>query len=90
MLEQRWPEVDMEYKLDLSCVVNNQECCSYKFPRREFDLLDEATSLKFLTENEIYVKYNSGLKILSTKFEHLPGVYATLSVITEPKKKSPS
>ena len=88
VLEQNWPEIDMDYKLELTCVVNNQECCTFKLPRREFDLLDETTSLKHLKGNEIFNKYNGGLRILSTKFEHIPGIYATLSVTTEPKKKT--
>ncbi|XP_057371482.1 leucine--tRNA ligase, mitochondrial-like [Daphnia carinata] len=87
VLEQSWPQVDYDYNLDLVCVVNNQQGCTIKLPRSQLDTLDEAMALRLLQQDHLFIKYNSAQKILSTKFDHYPGMDATLTVITEPKKK---
>ncbi|XP_060534857.1 probable leucine--tRNA ligase, mitochondrial [Cylas formicarius] len=44
VLCQRWPEVDADYELELSCQVNGHEYCSVKMPRVRLEALttDEA------------------------------------------------
>jgi hypothetical protein len=44
-------------------------------------------ALELLKQDELYIKYNGTQQILKTKFDHYPGLDATLHVITEPRKK---
>jgi len=87
VLEQSWPQVDMDYTLDLNCVINNQQGCTIKIPRCELDKFNVSMALELLKQDELYIKYHGTKQILKTKFDHYPGVDATLHVITEPKKK---
>lgn len=90
VLEQKWPEVDNDYNLDLQCVVNNQQACTLKIPRWKLDSLDETLALTLLQQNEIYIKYYGTQKISNIKFDHYPGMDAILNVIMEPKQKATS
>lgn len=83
-----WPQVDNEYNLDLVCVVNNQENCKIKIPRSQLDTFNETMALDLLKQDLSFQKYHSEKKILKTVFDHYPGMDATLSVITEQKKKA--
>ncbi|XP_046634883.1 probable leucine--tRNA ligase, mitochondrial isoform X2 [Daphnia pulicaria] len=87
VLEQNWPQVDMDYNLELNCVVNNQPACTIKIPRCELDMFNVSMALELLKQDELYIKYNGTQQILKTKFDHYPGLDATLHVITEPRKK---
>ena len=88
VLEQRWPQVDSNYPLELSCIVNTQECCAFKIPRSQLDQLDETAALEFLQKNDIFIKYHGGSKILKKSFLLYPGLKATLELVTEQKKKN--
>jgi hypothetical protein len=87
VLEQNWPQVDMDYNLELNCVVNNQPACTIKIPRCELDMFNVSMALELLKQDELYIKYNGTQQILKSKFDHYPGLDATLHVITEPRKK---
>ena len=77
----------MNYKLDLNCVVNNQQACTIKIPRCELDKLNVSMAIELLKQDKLYVKYNGTKNILNTKYDHYPGLDATLYVTTESQKK---
>ena len=86
-MEQRWPQVDSDYSLDLNCIVNTQECAIFKIPRSQLDQLDETTAFELLQKNDNFIKYYGGSKILKTSFLLYPGLQASLELVTEQKKK---
>ena len=86
-MEQRWPQTDADYSLDLSCVVNDQECCLFKIPRSQLDQLDEITAFELLKKNENFIKYHGSSRVLKTSFLLYPGLQASLQLVTEQKKK---
>ena len=89
MLEQRWPQVDMDYHLDLRCLVNNQECCEpIKMPRSKLDELDESSALKLLQESENYLKYYASCAILKTTFEHHHGLSSVIRLLVDETNKT--
>ena len=88
VLEQSWPQVDMDYNLDLNCFINNQQVCTIKVPRCELDECNVSIAVQLLKQNESYVKYHRTKQILKTKFDHYPGVDATLYITTEQKEQT--
>lgn len=92
LLEQRWPEIDRDYQLDLICKVNGQDCCVIKLPMTEFtpELLDQQRALQLFRQNESFLKYHSTRKVVRTEFDLCPGIQAMITLITEqkPKKKA--
>lgn len=92
VLEQRWPQVDKDYLVDMRCFVNNQECCKpIMMPRSEQDGLTESIALGLLQQNEAFLKYYGACQILKTTFEHYPGISSTIRLLVEEqnKKKPP-
>ena len=90
-MEQKWPQVDMDYSLDLKCVVNHQDCgASIKMPRHQLDRLDEATALQLLKQNETFIKHHGSSPILNVTFDHYPGLSATITLVTDRVKQKKS
>ena len=87
MLQQKWPQVDPDYKLDLICKVNGQENGVVKMPRHQLDLLDAPTAIQLGQQHDNFVKYYSNRKILQSSFDLYPGIQATLNLVVEQKKK---
>ena len=89
-MEQKWPEIDQDYNLELVCIVNNQENGVFKLPRHKLDNLDEKMAMELLKQDPTYIKYHSAKPIIRIRYDHYPGMDCCLSVFTEQKKKDVS
>ena len=88
VLEQRWPEVDMDYELEFVVKINGQESFAVKMPRHQLDQLKKEDAMNLAQNHETFIKYHSKKNILKTSFELYHGIQATLSLEAESKKKS--
>lgn len=73
VLDQAWPQVDPEYKLTLSFMVNGTEITSMKLERSKFDLLTEANAFDLAYKEEAVVNYIKNRKIVNVKCKLFPG-----------------
>lgn len=87
VLEQTWPNIDMDYCLDLVCQTNGYENAVVKIPRRELETMDYNTAVKLaLDQKEVQ---NQLLKrdILEIKFNIYSGYQGVVNIIATDKHK---
>ncbi|KAK0082807.1 hypothetical protein PV326_007021 [Microctonus aethiopoides] len=70
VLEQIWPTVDMDYKLELD--VNKTELVSIKVPRRILDNLSADTAAQMSMDNDEFKKFVGNKQIIDYKFIKAP------------------
>ena len=83
MLEQRWPEIDDNYKIELIGKVNGQDNCSFFMYKNELNQLDVSKAMELVQQSDNYIKYCSHKKVVRTTFDLYPGIQAILNIITE-------
>lgn len=90
VLEQKWPEVDMDYNLDYTIYVNGEETKVVKVPRSTLDVLTEERALEVaLTDQEVIKAMNSNM-LKYTRFKSFPGCQADMYLsVKRPSKKKP-
>lgn len=84
VLEQRWPEVDLDYNLDLVCLINGQENAIIKMPRKDMDLLtyERATEI-VLNHREIQnVLSNSNRSVKNVFYNLYKGYEGVVNIMT--------
>lgn len=88
VLEQQWPEVDMDYNLDFTVYVNGEESKVLKVCRRNLDVMtDEQAVAMALSDVDVGKAINSN-EIRHTKFRPYPGCQADLYIsVKRPQKK---
>ena len=86
-MEQRWPQVDMDYQVEFVFKVNGQDSFTVKMPRYQLDKLNEEDAMNLARNHEMFVKYHSNKDILKTNFVLYHGIQAILSVEAEKKIK---
>jgi len=74
VLEQRWPEVDMDYELEFVVKINGQESFAVKMPRHQLDQLKKEDAMNLAQNHETFIKYHSKKNILKTSFELYHGI----------------
>lgn len=89
VLEQKWPEVDLDYNLDFTVYVNGEETKVIKVPRRVLDVMAEDKATELGLSDEDVIKAISTNELRHAKFKSYPGCQADLfvSVKRPPKKK---
>lgn len=80
VLDQPWPQVDMNFDLELIFKINSFEVASTKLPRHELDIVEQKTceDLAFKNQNVIDYIGTRGVKVIN--FVHYPGYQATLNI----------
>ncbi|CAB0029444.1 unnamed protein product [Trichogramma brassicae] len=63
VLQQRWPEVDMEYKLKLNVKMNGKEFLKLRVRRRDLETMDGDDILRIVAEEEKFKRYLEGRKV---------------------------
>lgn len=88
VLQQKWPEVDMDYNLDYTIYVNGEEAKVLKVPRRSLDDLQEAEAVATaLADPEVVQAMNSN-SMKFARFKSFPGCQADLYIsVKRPSKK---
>lgn len=91
VLEQKWPEVDMEYNLDFTIYVNGEETKVLKVARKLLDELGKEEALKEALVQEEVIKAMNSNALKYARFKSFPGCQADLYIaVTRPFKKKPS
>ncbi|KAL5291954.1 lars-2 family protein [Megaselia abdita] len=87
VLAQRWPSVDLQYKLEFTVRINGFDNAVIKIPRINLDKLtyDEAMDIAFNTDS--VTSYLTDKKIRITNFVHYPGIEAILNIFVDKVKK---
>uniref|UniRef100_T1GTD5 leucine--tRNA ligase n=1 Tax=Megaselia scalaris TaxID=36166 RepID=T1GTD5_MEGSC len=87
VLCQRWPSVDLQYKLDFTVRINGFDNAVIKIPRINLDKLtyEEAMDIAFNTDS--VTSYLTDKKIRTTNLVHYPGIEAILNIFVDKVKK---
>ncbi|XP_037939250.1 probable leucine--tRNA ligase, mitochondrial [Teleopsis dalmanni] len=88
VLSQRWPEIDMDYKLDLTIKVNGFENCVMKIPRCHLDKLTSNDAMDIAFNTDSVTSYLIDKKIRNTNYVFYPGIDATLNIYVEKVKQT--
>ncbi|XP_015110988.1 probable leucine--tRNA ligase, mitochondrial [Diachasma alloeum] len=73
VLEQHWPEVDMNYELDLSIIVNGNVLDKLKVRREILDTLTGEEAARLASESPQYREFAGDAPINSFRFHSEPG-----------------
>ncbi|XP_060803565.1 leucine--tRNA ligase, mitochondrial isoform X2 [Amyelois transitella] len=86
ILEQKWPEVDDDYKLSLLCKVDGADRCDLKIEASHLKNLSQEDALHLaINEEPVAKRLKSG--ILRVQYELYPGCRAILSIFTNKNVK---
>ncbi|KAJ9592009.1 hypothetical protein L9F63_001448, partial [Diploptera punctata] len=83
VLEQCWPHVDMNYNLELVCMINGKEKKSLRIPKHQLENLTHDDALEMVLSQEDLQKYMLGRKIVKTSFKLQPSFEAVINITTE-------
>lgn len=86
ILEQKWPEIDMDYEVDLTIKVNGVEACIIRIPRRNINDVTHNDALDLAFNSESVTKYVIHKKIRKTYFVLYPDIKALLNIYVERMK----
>jgi len=88
VLEQRWPDVDPAYQLDLVIKVNGFENCVIKVARNQLDKVQHSDALDIAFNTQSVTSYLIDKKIKTTNFVLYPGIEAILNIYVDKLKKT--
>ncbi|XP_050068640.1 leucine--tRNA ligase, mitochondrial [Anopheles maculipalpis] len=80
VFEQRWPEIDEDFPLDLTFKINGAECCILKIPAKRFNQLTHQESLDLALRQEPIVKMIGKRPLRTSDFVLYPSCEAMLNV----------
>lgn len=88
VLEQRWPEVDQDFGLDLTVYLNGVELTVIKIPRREIDQLREEDALSIALAHSAVMQGIGSNELKHGRYKSYPGCQGDLylSVKRPPKQ----
>lgn len=87
VLEQSWPEVDLDYCLDLVCQTNGCENAIIKVPRKELEQMSYDTAVNLAMNESEVQKFLVDREIDEIKFEIYEGYEGVVNIITKRKKE---
>ncbi|XP_049535379.1 leucine--tRNA ligase, mitochondrial [Anopheles darlingi] len=80
VFDQRWPEIDQDFPLDLTFKINGAECCILKIPAKRFNLLTHQESLDIALKQEPILKLIGKRPLRTSEFTLYPSCEAFLAV----------
>ncbi|GJQ87681.1 hypothetical protein Trydic_g17499 [Trypoxylus dichotomus] len=83
VLQQRWPDVDYDYRLELVCQVNGCENAAVKFPRKEIEVLCKEDALRIALEQDKVQEVLKTRTILDVKYAIHYGYENVLNILTD-------
>ncbi|KAK9878828.1 hypothetical protein WA026_003663 [Henosepilachna vigintioctopunctata] len=87
VLEQKWPETDLHYKLELLCKVNGTDKCKIKLQRSILDQLTLEPALELAKKENSLADTFSTRKILGTNLTIHKGTIGILNLIAKNQKE---
>ncbi|KAH8302163.1 hypothetical protein KR044_003397 [Drosophila immigrans] len=88
VLEQRWPDVDAAYQLDLCIRINGFENCVIKVARQQLDKVNHSDALDVAFNTHSVTSYLIDKKIKTTNYVLYPGIEAILNIYLDKQKKT--
>ncbi|KAG5875054.1 hypothetical protein JTB14_026185 [Gonioctena quinquepunctata] len=83
VFEQKWPETDMDYNLDLVCQVNGFENSIVKFPRRQIENLSKEEAVEIaLNQKEVQTTLKTR-NILNVHYAMYKGCESVVNILTD-------
>ncbi|KAH0946768.1 hypothetical protein HN011_011740 [Eciton burchellii] len=86
VFEQKWPEIDMDYKLILNVYANKNQFMKLKIPRCTLDEMTAKTAFEYVNLDPLYQKYLKDKKVSQINFQSKKGCDATLYINMEKKQ----
>ncbi|EFN89647.1 Probable leucyl-tRNA synthetase, mitochondrial [Harpegnathos saltator] len=83
LLEQKWPDIDMDYKLTLNIFINKRQFLKLKLPRHTLDEMTSETALEHVMLDPYYQKHSHNKKIVESSLQLEKGCDATLYITME-------
>ncbi|XP_050100834.1 probable leucine--tRNA ligase, mitochondrial [Anopheles aquasalis] len=80
VFDQRWPEIDQDFPLDLTFKINGAECCILKIPAKRFNVLTHQESLDIALKQEPILKLIGKRPLRTSEFTLYPSCEAFLAV----------
>lgn len=80
VFDQRWPEIDEDFPLDLTFKINGAECCILKISAKRFNQLTHQESLDLALRQEPIVKLIGKRPLRTSDFVLYPSCEAILNV----------
>lgn len=80
VLQQQWPEVDSEYGLPVTVRINGIDTEVYRYPRSEFDTLQQEDVVQRAMNDENILKITSQIGVKQASLELYPGCHAFLNI----------
>ncbi|KAL6422543.1 hypothetical protein ACFW04_010651 [Cataglyphis niger] len=87
VLEQKWPDIDMNYKLELNVYMNKRQFLKLKFPRYILDKMTAEMALEDVILHPYYKKICDDKNIVDINLESEKGCDASLYITMEKQKK---
>ncbi|EFN67462.1 Probable leucyl-tRNA synthetase, mitochondrial [Camponotus floridanus] len=87
VLEQKWPEIDMDYKLVLNVYINKRQFLKLKIPRHILDKMTAEMALEYVTLDQHYQKKSDDKNIVEINLQSEKGCDASLYITMEKQKK---
>ncbi|GLV45797.1 Leucyl-tRNA synthetase mitochondrial [Carabus blaptoides fortunei] len=85
VLEQSWPQVDLDYRLDLLCQTNGHENTIVKIPRKELEAMDYDRAVSIALQQPEVQKILETRKMLDAKFDVYKGYQGVVNILTSEK-----
>ncbi|XP_050463101.1 probable leucine--tRNA ligase, mitochondrial isoform X1 [Cataglyphis hispanica] len=87
VLEQKWPDIDMDYKLILNVYMNKRQFLKLKFPRYILDKMTAEMALEDVILHPHYKKISDDKNIVDINLESEKGCDASLYITMEKQKE---
>lgn len=87
VFEQKWPEVDQNFQLELTFKVNNYVVKIIKIPRSQLDALTHETAYEAAMQNCAVVEYINSRQILRSSFVLYPAYEGIVNIVIDKPEK---
>ncbi|EZA55183.1 putative leucyl-tRNA synthetase, mitochondrial [Ooceraea biroi] len=87
VFEQKWPEIDMDYKLVLNVYVNNRQIMKLKIPRCTLDAMTTQTAFDHVSLEPSYQQHTRNKDVSQINLQSEKGCDASLYVTMEEQKE---
>ncbi|KZC11763.1 putative leucine--tRNA ligase, mitochondrial [Dufourea novaeangliae] len=88
VMEQDWPDIDMDYRMVITLTVNNKLVKKIKVPRYKLDQLSAEDALDLVVNDPDVQRCLKNKKVAQTNFLSKAGCDAKMMIVTEKKKET--
>ena len=87
VFEQKWPEVDPNFLLELTFKVNNYVVKTVKIPKRQLDALSNEKAFEIALLDDAVIQYINSRQILRSSFLLYPAYEGIVNIVIEKPEK---